>query len=428
MSNPHPGLRTLVVLPFALCAGLLLLCSCDRGDAVESGPEKLVPSVEAVQARQGALPLTQRLSGVVKARNQIAIYPEVNAIITEVLVENGEAVRKGQALVRLRDREFHQRLKQAEANHRITAAQMKRAEALANEARMEFERLRSLAETDLVSQAELEGAQARTESADADVELAKARMEQSQAGAEELEENLSRTVIEASIAGRVGNRNAEVGMLANPGTRLFTLGQLDSVQVEIVLTDRMLDHIETGQRVAVSTGRTSASAPLSRISPFLNPVSHSTEAEIDLANPDGHLKPGMFVTVDVFYGESEEATLVPLSALYENPDTGVIGVYVTRESLEPAPEDEAGDSRPQPLTSPVSFEFVPAELIAQGRLEAAIRGVDQGAWVVTLGQNLLGGENAQARVRPVKWERVERLQTLQREDLMQDVIERQATW
>jgi hypothetical protein len=55
-------------------------------------------------------------------------------------------------------------------------------------------------------------------------------------------------------------------------------------------------------------------------------------------------------------------------------------------------------------------------------MEAAIRPVDPGNWVVTLGQNLLGGDTPQARVRPVEWERVERLQSLQREDLMRTLI------
>jgi hypothetical protein len=51
--------------------------------------------------------------------------------------------------------------------------------------------------------------------------------------------------------------------------------------------------------------------------------------------------------------------------------------------------------------------------------------VEPDKWVITLGQNLLGGESGNARVRPVKWTRVERLQNLQRQDLMEDVIKRQ---
>ena len=135
---------------------------------------------------------------------------------------------------------------------------------------------------------------------------------------DEREEALSQTVIRAPVSGSIGSRNAEVGMLVSNNTRLFTLGKLDNVRVEIVLTDRMLDYIKEGQRseiFASSLVSGPATANVSRISPFLHPVTHSTDAEIDLANPDLHLKPGMFVTVDIFYGESEQATLVPLSSL-----------------------------------------------------------------------------------------------------------------
>lgn len=424
-----PRARTGVGLSILLLGCLGLGAGCGGDDAAESGPQRVVPSVEAVRAGHGALPLRQRLSGLVRAHNQVEIYPQINAIIEGVLAENGDAVERGDPLVRLRDRDFQQRLKQARANHRIALAELRRAEALLAEARTELERERSLQERDLTSAADLEAAQTRTESAGAEVELAQARVEQSLAGVEEQEENLSETLIRAPITGSVGNRNAEVGMLATPSARLFTLGQLDSVRVEVVLTDRMLAYIEEGQRAEISTGGSTASAELSRISPFLHPVAHSTEAEIDLQNPDGVLKPGMFVTVDVFYGETEEATLVPLSALYENPETGVVGVYATQESLAVAPPidlESSDGERPSEfaqLSDPVLFEFIPTEVIAEGRMEAAVRSVEPDTWVITVGQNLLGGEDVEARVRPVTWDRIERMQSLQEEDLMQEVIE-----
>jgi HlyD family secretion protein len=136
----------------------------------------------------------------------------------------------------------------------------------------------------------------------------------------------------------------------------------------------------------------------------------------------------MFVTVDIFYGESESATLVPLSSLYEHPAKGVTGVYVSKAALDREPVSKLGADQSIPLTNPVNFEFVPVEVVAKGRMEAGIRGIEEGNWVVTLGQNLLDSESGTARVRPVKWEWVERLQHLQKEDLMEKVIEqRQAT-
>jgi HlyD family secretion protein len=280
----------------------------------------------------------------------------------------------------------------------------------------------------MTSPTDLETVQTRAISAEATVELALARVEQAQATVEERRVTLSQTIIRAPVSGSIGNRNAEIGMLVSPSTRLFTLGQLDKVRVEVILTDRMLTYIEEGMRseiLAPGMSETTMTASVSRISPFLNPVSHSTEAEIDLANPNGLLKSGMFVTVDIYYGESEHATLVPLSALYENPETGVMGVYVSQSPMNREPVVQMENEKSALLTDPVSFKFVPVDVIARGRMEAGIGGVDPDDWVITLGQNLLGGQPGEARVRPVKWGWVENLQQLQREDLMDEVVKRQ---
>ncbi|MFH2056466.1 MAG: efflux RND transporter periplasmic adaptor subunit [bacterium] len=409
-----------------LCLALpLLQCSSDSGGNGQSGANALVPAVEAVQARFGSLPLTERLSGVVKARNQIDIYAEVSAVVAEVLVNDGELVERGQPLLKLRDREFQERLKQADAGLEIAAAQAKQAAARLKEVQSELSRSETMAERGLISDTELENVQTKTVSAEADFELAEARVRQSQATVDERREALSQTIVRAPVAGTVGSRNVEVGMLVSSGSRLFTLGQLDSVRIEVVLTDRMLDYIEVGQNsdIFAESGSFDAAAPLTRVSPFLNPVTHSTEAEIDLANPDQILKPGMFVTVDIHYGESAQATLVPLSAIYENPATGGVGIYRSREQLN---RDElTSDVNPQAttLTNPVLFEFVPIEVIAKGRMEAGVRGVEPQDWVVTIGQDLLGSDSAMARVRPVSWGWVEELQNLQREDLLDEVIQ-----
>ena len=256
-----------------LLAALLAGGGCTNNSDSQAKVEQLIPAVEAVQAGYGALPLTQRLSGVVRARNQIEVHPEISALVTEVLVNDGDEVQAGQALVRLRATEFEKRLTQARANHRITVAQLRRAQAQAKEARADYLRLQQLAEESLASEAELESGEAQAESAAAEVELAAARVDQATAGVEEEEENLTRTVVRAPIAGHVGRRDVEAGMLADPGTRLLTLGQLDSVRVEIILTDRMLAGIEEGQRTEVLLEDGTLSAPLSRISPFLHPIS-----------------------------------------------------------------------------------------------------------------------------------------------------------
>jgi len=409
-----------------------MIFACNSSSETSNGNngERLIPSVEAVQARNGTLPLTERLTGVVQAKNQVEIFPEISAAIIEVYVNNGDVVKKGQPLIRLRDREFQERLKQAKAEYQIAVAQAKQAEARLKENKAELNRTESLAEKGLASTAQLEAVQTQAISAEANLDLAKARVDQAQATVEESESQLSETVIRAPVYGTVGTRDAEIGMLVNPNTKLFTLGQLDNVKINVILTDRMLNYIQTGQRSEIISDILPSGvvdAPLTRISPFLHPITHTTSGEIDLKNPDGSLKPGMFVTVDIYYGESEHATLVPLSALYENPSTGETGVYVSKDTIglkrEPISRNDSDKSIE--LTSPIPFKFVPVDVVAKGRMEAGIRGVDAGSWTITLGQNLIGGDAGNARVHRVNWDWVEQLQHLQSQDLLKDIMKRQ---
>lgn len=419
------NLRTFLLLVSPTLALMAVFGCSGDSEGGNPGGNRLMPAVEAVQAKYGSLPLTERLSGVIRARNQVEIYPQISAVVVEVPVENGHQIRRGQTLLRLRDNEFRERLKQAEAGLRIAEAQAKQAEARMKEMQAELNRAESLAEKNLITPTELESARTEAISAEADFELAGARVAQSNATVDERQEALSQTVIQSPVNGTVGNRNAEIGMFVSPGTRLFTVGQLDTVRAGVVLTDRMLEYIKSGQRAEIFASEGPISARLSRISPFLHPVTHSTDAEIDIPNPDRSLLPGQFVAVDIFYGESKQATLVPLSALYENPRSGATGVFIAADSLTGELAAVTGTDNEVALSNPVSFTFVPVEVIARGRMVAGIRGVDPDRWVVTLGQDLLTGESSTARVRPVDWRWVERLQNLQREDLLNEIIREQ---
>jgi len=264
-----------VILFIKRCLSLILLGTLLAGCASEnqeaSRAESPVPVVEAVKSSYGALPLTERLTGVVRAKNQVAIHPEISAPITEVYVRDGEYVEKGQPLIRLRDNRLRNQLQQTRAAHQIAVAQQRQAEARLKEIRAELKRTRSLAEKDLASPAELEAVETRAVSADADLELARARIKQAEANVEEREEALSKTVIRAPVSGYVGSRDAEVGMLVSGNARLFTLGQLDEIEIEVILTDRMLNYIKTGQRVEVFPQDVSLdpiTGSVSRMSPF----------------------------------------------------------------------------------------------------------------------------------------------------------------
>ena len=155
--------------------GLIIFQSCGSDESSGEGFSEVLPAVEAVQAQFGSLPLEERLNGIVRAANQVDIYPEIAAPIERVFVQNGDQVQQGDVLVQLRDSEYQERLRQAEANLRISVAQEKQALAALGEVESEIKRIRVLAERDMASDLELEQVEAQLESAEANYELAQAR-------------------------------------------------------------------------------------------------------------------------------------------------------------------------------------------------------------------------------------------------------------
>ncbi|MEX0719666.1 MAG: efflux RND transporter periplasmic adaptor subunit [Balneolaceae bacterium] len=426
MNYTHRNLKVALVC----LLGLGFYSCSDADQSPQENRNTVIPAVEAVQARYGSLPLVERFSGNVRSENQVALYPEITANVEQVFVENGDIVEKGQQLVKLDSNQLEQELQQAKSGAKINNAQLKQAQARLAELESQYRRIKQLAERELTSDLSLEQLEAQMSSAEADVELAEAQLEQTQSLVAQRENQLSKTTLRAPFSGTVGQRNAEPGMQASPSTQLFLIGDLSKLRVEIVLTEDMLNHISIGQSARILVGNNDAQTiegKVTRISPFLNRLTRSTEAEIDVDNRDNLLRPGMFVPVDVHFGESEQATLIPTSALYTDPSSGEEGVFVATSlgsEIEPTSKSDTNDTNsPGPMTEPTRVEFKPINVLARGRMEVGVGGLESGQWVVTVGQDLLSEGRAEARVRTMSWDRIFQLQLLQREDLLREVLQ-----
>ncbi|MCB0718872.1 MAG: efflux RND transporter periplasmic adaptor subunit [Bacteroidetes bacterium] len=404
-------------------------------DKKEGPPQNALftPSVEVVQARLGRLPLKERLTGVVRARNQVDIYSEISAPVVRVVAQNGDRVAAGAPLVYLRDKQYTDQLKQMEAALQIAQADAKRTAANKTELQNRLSRVEQLADKQFQSDQELDQIKAQFASASAAHEQAIARIAQAEANVEEQREMVRRTVVRAPVAGYVGLRNVEVGMRVDPGTPLFTLGDFSRVKVDIAIPDRMVGDIKVGNTVLLSAkqfGDSTVVAAVSRISPFLEQGSYSAAAEIDVPNSGGLLRAGMFVEVDVLYGESDMATLIPESALYENPNSGQIGVYIAPSLRSETPiesPDEYSPDSPENLTDATPVEFRPVDVLARGSGVAGVSVVRPDDWVVTVGQNLVRFVDGKAsvRARPMAWERIAELQSMHDQDLLKQFMEKQ---
>jgi RND family efflux transporter MFP subunit len=419
-----------VTVRIAVGAFGLILTACSGANAVGATPDETshAVAVEVVQAREGALPLSERLTGIVRASGEVAIYPQTSGPVVEVFAQNGDDVKESQVLVRIRASGSKAQLDQARSNLAAAEAERLRADARLAELERQLERFHVLIERGLLSRSELDVQQGLVDSARAESSRARAQVAASRAAVVERSESQDQTLVRAPISGRIGQRNVEVGMLVNPQMPLFVIGRLENMRVEVPVTQEVLTHVRRGQPVEIRVGGDAAEAieaQVSRVSPFLQEGSFSAEMEIDVANHAGRLVPGMFVTVDVFYGQSEEATLVPVSALHDDPATGEQGVFVS--AVEPAAGEADGASGGL-SEIPVDFRFRDIDVIAQGAQTVGIDGVEAGEWVVVVGHHLLSAQaNAvpQARLRTVEWDRILALQSMQREDLLRQFMDKQ---
>lgn len=412
------------------------LAACSEAES-RTANEIPTPVVEAIEARYGALPLRERLTGTVRAAGQVSIYPEASGPVVEVLAENGDRVRAGDPLVRIRSEVPRTELQQSEADVASAVAARERARTTVADLERRYERSERLAAEDFISQEEFETLRTQLSSARATLAQAEAQVDRAEASVGASNESVRQTVVRAPIDGTVGRRNAEVGMFVAGSTPLFTIGRLEEVEVDVPITQDMLARIRPGQTAEIrsaSLGDSVVRAEVSRVSPFIEPGSFSAEIQIDVDNANGALLPGMFVTVEVLYGESEQATLVPKSAIWEDPATGATGI-VTAPSIGlevPITRPEVGADQPPPETPPTPMEFRRIEVLAEGRHVVGVTGIDPGDWVVVVGQHLVTGRAGtstegppQARVRPISWDRLLELQGLQREDLLRQFMDKQ---
>jgi len=423
---------------FALAILAFAAVACGR----QAEPQRegaATPLVEALPARFGSLPIEETVSGVVRARNQVAIRAEIEARVMEVAVRSGEAVERGQLLVRLDPTEPRERLRQAEADVRLVEASAVAARARKVELETRVARMRSLAEEALVSAQELETLEAQLDAVAAAADEAQARVDQARAVVEERRSALAKSEVRAPVTGHLGERRVEVGMLVDPATVLFVIGDLGELIVEVTLTEAMLDTVRQGQSVVIEPRGAGepVEAAISRISPFLAAQSFTTIGEIDVDNGEGRLRPGMFVNVRILVGESRSGVLVPVAALWEDPTSGERGVFSVEETEGLAEPSGATGERTEGARR---VAFRPVRVLAEGGGVAGIEGVEEGSWVVTVGQHLIAtqAESPQAgpeagsastavavRVRPVSWQRVRDLQNLQDEDLLEGFLDRQ---
>ena len=289
--------KTIKTLSLAvLSAGLLASCSSSSSsEATEEQSADTVRLVEVAPAEMRALNLSEEFTAQLEAKVVNNITAQAGGRLKQLLVKVGDRVGAGQAVARMEATQAAQ-------------AQIQLADAKTNFARMD-----ELYKVGGVSKAQWE--------------QAKSAVDQAKLAYSNAAEN---TVLRSPISGFVTAKNYDNGDMTSPQLPVVVIQQIAPVKAVIGVSEQYYSYLKKGAAATLSVdalGEETSSGVVTNIFPTLDPVTHTVSAEIEVANKDLKLRPGMYARVHLDFG-TKEALTVPDKAIVRQAGSGARYVYV----------------------------------------------------------------------------------------------------
>jgi RND family efflux transporter MFP subunit len=239
--------------------------------------------------------------GTVRSRSVANVAPKVMARVLEVRVSAGTAVREGDVVAVLDDRELRSRAEQGRA---VLAA----AEAQAGQAESDLRRARLLIQKQAITPQDLEAAEARAKAA-------RAQVAQARDGLTEVQVMLGDTTLRAPFDGVVAARLVDPGDMAAPGKSVVIIYDPQSLRLEADVGERCAASLAIGQELPVrlESLQRDITARIEVIAPVADPQSRTFLVKAALP-PQPDVRAGSFGTVRVTCG-THAALLIPAAAV-----------------------------------------------------------------------------------------------------------------
>ena len=278
MTHSSPSWRRLL-------AGVLLVSACGGGAAADPAtlPAVTVQPENVAVAGERELITGPLLSGTLAAVRQATLQTEVAGTVTEVLVDPGQPVRAGQALVRLDTAAIAEAARSASSLLRST-------EQAAVVARRNAERSERLARAGAISERDLEQATWNALNAEASVADAEARLAQAR-------KQLENTVIRAPFGGIVSERAVRTGDIVQAGTEAVSVVDLSSLELEASVPVDALGQLHVGTPVLfriTGSGGAILEGRVTRINPVVDQATGQVRVTVAMPNQERGLVAGLF--------------------------------------------------------------------------------------------------------------------------------------
>jgi len=285
--------------------------------------------------------------GTVRAVQGVTVSADLAGMVDRIAFESSERVREGKVLV-VQDTRQEQ-------------AQLAAAESQLELARLQLDRFKGLRQKGVASQAEFDAAVAAHAQAEARVG--------------EISATIDRKTMRAPFSGLLGIRQVNLGQYLSPGDGVVSLQSLDPIYVDFSVPQQQVRRIGAGTQVEALTEdgrRVDIVGTVSAVDSVVDPATRNVRVQATFANPDGALRPGMFVETRIALGEASTVIALPTSAISYAPYGDSVFVVEQLESPDGGTYEGVRQQFVQLGTS-------------RGDQVAVVSGVEPGAEVVSSG-------------------------------------------
>jgi membrane fusion protein, multidrug efflux system len=317
--------------------------SAVHASAFQPPPE----SVTSIVAQREQWPATMDIIGTVEAVHGVTVSADLPGTVARIAFDSGQSVREGNVLVELDTRQERAQLASLEAQRDL--------------AHVNFGRMQQLVNEGVISRMEYDQASSQQKATEANVA--------------EIRATIERKTIRAPFSGILGIRKVNLGQYLAAGTAVVALQSLNPIYVNFGVPQQTAGQVRVGRNLRVTsedlagkvfTGRVTA------IDSVEDEATRNVQVQATLSNPEGKLRPGMFVQVEVVLGASRPVITLPASAISYAPYGD--SVFIITDLKDPKGRTYRG----------VRQQFVKVQG-TRGDQVAVVSGVNAGDEVVTSG-------------------------------------------
>src|SRR3984893_15266081 len=317
--------------------------SAGQASAFQPPPE----AVTSVVVQRGQWPVSMSVIGTMEAVHGVMVSADLPGTIARINFDSGKAVHEGDILVELDTRQERAQLASLEAQSEL--------------ARLNFGRMQELVNAGVISRMEYYQATSQQKATEANVA--------------EVRATIARKTIRAPFSGILGIRKVNLGQYLPAGSPIVSNQSLNPIYVNVGVPQQAAAQVHVGGKLRLTTEDIKDKVFTGNVTAIDSQGDETTrniQVQATLSNPDGKLRPGMFVQVELPVGANRPVIALPASAINYAPYGD--SVFVITDLKDPTGKTYRG----------VRQQFVKVEG-ARGDQVAVISGLNPGAEVVTSG-------------------------------------------